>query len=36
MSSDGHLYKIILIGTAEAGKTCLITQYVHNTLPKNS
>ena len=36
MSSDGHLYKIILIGTAEAGKTCLITQYEHNTLPKNS
>ena len=34
--SDNHLFKIILIGTAEAGKTCLITQYVHNTLPKNS
>ena len=24
-ASEGHLYKIILIGTAEAGKTCLIT-----------
>ena len=34
--SDNHLFKIILIGTAEAGKTCLITQCVHNTLPKNS
>ena len=29
-----HLYKIILIGNMNVGKTCLMTQYVQNTLPK--
>ena len=30
------LFKIIMIGNMSTGKTCLITQYVHNTLPKNT
>ena len=36
--ADGveHMYKIILIGNMNVGKTCLLTQYVHSTLPKNT
>jgi len=34
--ADAHVFKIILIGSAEAGKTCMITQFVHNELPENS
>ncbi len=30
------MVKIIMIGNMSTGKTCLITQYVHNTLPKNT
>jgi Rab family protein len=30
-----HLYKIILVGDASVGKTCLLTQYLKGTLPKN-
>ena len=31
-----HLYKIILIGNMNVGKTCLLTQYVHKSLPKHT
>ena len=30
------LFKIIMIGNMSTGKTCLITRYVHNILPKNT
>ena len=33
---NDHLYKIILIGNMNVGKTCLLTQYVQNQLPKNT
>ena len=33
---DHLLFKIILIGNMNTGKTCLISQYVHNMLPKNT
>ena len=31
-----HLFKIILIGNMNVGKTCMLSQYIHNTLPKNT
>ncbi len=31
-----HLYKIILIGNMNVGKTCLLSQFVNNSLPKNT
>jgi len=31
-----HPYKIILIGKMNVGKTCLLTQYMHKSLPKNT
>ena len=34
--SAEHLYKIILIGNMSVGKTCLLTQFVQKTLPKNT
>ncbi len=30
-----HLYKIILVGDASVGKTCLLNQYIKGVLPKN-
>ena len=30
------LYKIILIGNMSVGKTCLLSQYVHKILPKQT
>ena len=37
MSEDSeHLYKIILIGNMNVGKTCLLSRYVHNSLPKQT
>lgn len=34
--SHEHLYKIILIGDVSVGKTCLLSRYLKNQLPKNN
>ena len=36
MNQDDQLYKIILIGSSNVGKTCLMSQYVLNKLPKKT
>ena len=38
MQSNGgdHLYKVILVGNMNVGKTCLLSQYVHQKLPKTT
>ena len=34
--SHEHLYKIILIGDVAVGKTCLLSRYLKNQLPKKA